>query len=72
MQIGKSPIRIDALSKARGEAPYPGDINKPDQVYMKTLFSERPHAIVKSVDTTKAAEIDGVLLILTPKGCSRK
>ncbi len=67
MQIGKSPIRIDALSKARGEAPYPGDINKPDQVYMKTLFSERPHAIVKSIDTTKAGEIEGVILILTAK-----
>lgn len=67
MQIGNSPIRIDALSKARGEAPYPGDINMPGQVYMKTMFSERPHAIVKSIDITKAEKIDGVLLILTAK-----
>ena len=65
--IGKSIERIDAKSKVTGEAIYPGDINMPDQLYMKILFARRPHAIVKSIDTTAAKKLDGVLAVLTSK-----
>jgi len=64
MEIGKHKVRIDAEAKVRGEALYPGDINMDNQVYMKVLFSKKAHAIIKSVDITKAEKIPGVITIL--------
>ncbi len=63
--IGKSISRIDVEDKATGKALYPGDFNLPNQVYMKILFANRPHAIVKEIDKTKAESLEGVLAILT-------
>ncbi|MFC2026053.1 xanthine dehydrogenase family protein molybdopterin-binding subunit [Chloroflexota bacterium] len=65
--IGKSVKRIDAVAKVTGEALYPGDINMPDQAYMKILFANRPHAIVKKIDTSKAEKLDGVIAVFTAK-----
>jgi CO/xanthine dehydrogenase Mo-binding subunit len=65
--VGESVLRVDALSKVRGEAQYPGDINLPGQAYMKILFARRPHAIIQSVDTQAAKVLPGVLLVLTAK-----
>ena len=64
-EIGKSTLRIDALDKVLGKAEYPGDIHMPDMLQMKILFAGRPHAIVRSIDVSKAKELDGVVLILT-------
>jgi len=64
-EIGKSHTRIDALDKVLGRADYPGDLVMPDMLYMKILFAERPHAIVKSINTSKAEALDGVVLVLT-------
>jgi CO/xanthine dehydrogenase Mo-binding subunit len=63
--VSHSFPRIDALSKVRGQALFPGDINLPDQCYLKVLFSNRPHAIVHQVDTALAQLIPGVLDVLT-------
>jgi CO/xanthine dehydrogenase Mo-binding subunit len=57
--IGKSIQRIDALGKVTGETLYPGDINLPDQAYMKILFAQHPHAIVRSIDTSAADALAG-------------
>ena len=65
--IGKSLPRVDVLDKATGKALYPGDFNLLDQVYMKILFADRPHAIVKAIDTTEAEAMDGVLAVFTAK-----
>jgi len=65
--IGKSIERVDARSKVTGEAIYPGDINLPDQAYMKIMFARRPHAIVKSIDYKNAEDLNGVLIVLTSK-----
>jgi len=65
--IGQSVHRIDALAKVTGEALYPGDINKPNQAYMKILFAQRPHAIVRRIDTSGAEDMSGVLAVLTAK-----
>jgi CO/xanthine dehydrogenase Mo-binding subunit len=66
-KIGLSATRIDALGKVTGETLYPGDINLPNQAYMKILFAQRPHAIIKSIDTTKAEAMPGVVAIFTAK-----
>ena len=65
--IGKSVTRLDAAGKVTGQALYPGDINMPEQAYMKILFAGRPHAIVKQIDTSKAEALPGVLAVFTAK-----
>ncbi len=63
--IGKSLRRIDALGKVTGETDFPGDINLPNQAYMKILFAGKPHARIKRIDSTQAAEMEGVLAVFT-------
>ncbi len=65
--IGTSVPKIDARGKVTGEAHFPGDIDRPDQAYMKMLFAGRPHAIVRSVDTSAAEALSGVLAVFTAK-----
>ncbi len=65
--VGQSVQRLDALGKVTGQALYPGDINLPGQAYMKILFANRPHAIVKRIDTSQAEALAGVLMVLTAK-----
>ncbi len=65
--VGQSVKRVDALGKVTGETFYPGDLNFPDQVYMKVLFANRPHAIVRRINSQPAEELDGVLAVLTAK-----
>ncbi len=65
--IGQSVNRVDALAKVKGEALYPGDINLPDQAYMKILFAHRPHALITKVDTGEAEALTGVLAVFTAK-----
>ena len=63
--IGKSYERLDVRSKVKGEAQYASDLNLPDQLYMKILFSDRPHAIVKNIDSDHALSMDGVVAVFT-------
>ena len=65
--IGESVTRIDVKDKVTGKTLFPGDINLPNQAYMKILFAGRPHAIVKAIDITEAEAIPGVLAVLTAK-----
>lgn len=65
--IGQSIHRIDAWGKVIGETLYPGDVNMPNQAYVKILFAKRPHAIVHSIDTLKADALPGVIATLTAK-----
>ena len=66
-RLGKPVQRVDALGKVTGETLYPGDINLPDQAYMKILFAKRPHAIIKKIDPSKAQTMEGVLAVFTAK-----
>ncbi len=66
-QVGKSVTRVDALSKVTGEARYPGDINLPNQAYMKILFARRPHAVVEQINTQAAEALEGVIAVFTAK-----
>jgi CO/xanthine dehydrogenase Mo-binding subunit len=65
--VGASVARLDAAGKVTGETLYSGDYYFPDQVYMKVLFAYRPHAIVRSIDTSQAEAIAGVLAVFTSK-----
>jgi CO/xanthine dehydrogenase Mo-binding subunit len=63
--IGKSVKRIDAPGKVTGEAPYPSDINIEGQLWLKIKFSERAHARVLNVDSSRAMQLAGVVAVFT-------
>jgi CO/xanthine dehydrogenase Mo-binding subunit len=63
--VGQSIKRIDALGKVTGETPYPGDINIDGQLWMWIKFSDRAHARVVNVDTSKAEALAGVVRVFT-------
>jgi CO/xanthine dehydrogenase Mo-binding subunit len=65
--VGKSIPRVDARGKVTGETLYSGDLTMPDMLHMKMLFSERPHARVRSIDTSKAEAAPGVVAVYTAK-----
>jgi len=59
--------RVDAEDKVRGLAKFPADFQYPNQLYMKVFFTEKVHAIIKSIDISKAEKVPGVVAILTSK-----
>ncbi|MFZ3070760.1 MAG: xanthine dehydrogenase family protein molybdopterin-binding subunit [Anaerolineaceae bacterium] len=65
--IGSSINRVDALSKVTGKAKYPGDFQFADQLSMKVLFAQRPHAIIRSINIEKSLSIPGVVAVLTAR-----
>jgi CO/xanthine dehydrogenase Mo-binding subunit len=65
--IGEPIHRIDARGKVTGETLYPGDVNLPGQAYMKILFASRPHAIIKSINTSEADALPGLIATFTSK-----
>ncbi|MGH2621838.1 MAG: xanthine dehydrogenase family protein molybdopterin-binding subunit [Anaerolineales bacterium] len=65
--LGKPTARVDALAKVTGEALFPGDIDMPNQAYMKILFARRPHAVIRRLETAAAEAMPGVLAVFTAK-----
>ncbi|MDE0181123.1 MAG: xanthine dehydrogenase family protein molybdopterin-binding subunit [Caldilineaceae bacterium] len=63
--VGSSLPRFDAAEKVTGQAAYPGDIDLPNQAWLKIVFARVPHARILSLDTTRAAAADGVVVVLT-------
>ncbi len=63
--IGQSAPRVDADAKVTGQALYPGDLTRPGLLHMKVLFARRPHARIRSIDTSAAAQAPGVVAIFT-------
>ncbi|MBN2116238.1 MAG: xanthine dehydrogenase family protein [Anaerolineales bacterium] len=65
--IGKSLPRVDARGKVTGETPYSGDLVMPDMLHMKMLFAGRPHARIRSIDTSQAEAAPGVAAVYTAR-----
>jgi CO/xanthine dehydrogenase Mo-binding subunit len=63
--IGKSARRVDAEAKVTGQALYPGDLSRPDMLYVKLLFAQRAHARIVRLDTAQAQALPGVVAVLT-------
>ncbi len=63
--VGSSLPRFDAAEKVTGQAAYPGDIDLPNQAWLKIVFARVPHARILRLDTTRAAAADGVVAVLT-------
>lgn len=65
--IGQNWRRVDALEKATGEAVYCDDVFMEDMLYVSVLRAMKPRARVQSIDTSKAAALEGVEAVLTAK-----
>ena len=58
--IGKRVTRIDALEKVTGKAIYTSDMKLPGMLYAKMIRSKVPHAVVTSIDISRAKSLAGV------------
>ncbi|MEI8133177.1 MAG: xanthine dehydrogenase family protein molybdopterin-binding subunit, partial [Leptolinea sp.] len=71
--VGKSVTRIDAYEKAIGAAKYVDDMPfGPGLLYGKIVRSPLAHAIIKSVDATKALALPGVKAVVSGKDTPNK
>jgi len=65
MTVGVSVLRLDGVEKVTGEAKFTGDLAMPGLLECKVLRSPMPHAVIESVDATKAETLPGVVAVLT-------
>jgi CO/xanthine dehydrogenase Mo-binding subunit len=63
--LGRRLLRPDAVAKVTGRARFPGDLAMEGALWMKVLFSDRPHARIVDIDTLEAEQVPGVVAILT-------
>ncbi|MEX0946703.1 MAG: molybdopterin cofactor-binding domain-containing protein, partial [Acidimicrobiia bacterium] len=63
--VGASPERVDARVKLSGRAEFVGDMEVAGMVHGKVLRSPYAHAIIRSIDTSVAEEMPGVVGVLT-------
>ncbi|MBM3270433.1 MAG: xanthine dehydrogenase family protein molybdopterin-binding subunit [Candidatus Sericytochromatia bacterium] len=66
--LGARAVRLDAVEKVTGKTRYGGDLAPGnDFLVAMVLRSEYPHAELSTIDTSKAAAIDGVVAVYTAK-----
>lgn len=65
--VGKPFRKVDARAKCTGQTKFADDIVLPRMLFCKILRSHLPHAVIKSIDTSKAAALPGVVAIITGK-----
>jgi 4-hydroxybenzoyl-CoA reductase subunit alpha len=63
--IGHPRRRVDGRAKVTGQTRFADDIILPRMLHCRLLRSTQPHARIVSVNTSKAAQVDGVHLVLT-------
>src|SRR5690606_28454324 len=65
--VGSSLPRVDAAAKVAGTARFPGDIDLPNQAWLKIVFAGFAHGRITAVDTAAAEAAPGVIAVLTAK-----
>ena len=63
--VGKSVVRVDAYEKPTGRAKYTDDLCDRSALIVKICHATIAHGYVKSIDTSAAREIPGVVKVLT-------
>ena len=63
--IGTSPIRHDGVDKVTGRAAYGADIKLSGMLHGAVLRSPHPHALIVSIDISKARDYPGVQAVIT-------
>ena len=65
--VGKPFRKVDARAKCVGQTKFADDIVLPRMLFCKMLRSHLPHALIKSIDVSKALALPGVFAVLTGK-----
>ncbi len=63
--VGTNTVRPDGVDKVTGRAIYGADVRLPNMTYGRVKRSPHAHALIKSIDITKALALSGVLSIVT-------
>ena len=63
--VGTRPIRHDGIDKVTGAAKYGADIQLAGMLHGKVLRSPYAHARIRSIDTSKAEALPGVVAAVT-------
>ena len=63
--LGTRPMRHDAYDKVTGAAKFGADINMPGMLHGKVLRSPHSHARIRSISTSKAEALPGVMAVAT-------
>src|SRR5581483_8984094 len=63
--IGTARRRVDARAKVTGQTRFADDVMLPRMLHCKLLRSSVPHALIRSIDVSRARALDGVHLVLT-------
>src|SRR5687767_5842085 len=63
--FGTPEVRVEGALKITGAAHYAGDYSPAGTLVARFLASPVPHAIVRSIDTSKARAVPGVHAVLT-------
>ncbi|HWQ30309.1 MAG TPA: xanthine dehydrogenase molybdenum-binding subunit XdhA [Negativicutes bacterium] len=65
--VGKRETRKDAIAKVTGKAKYADDFFERDMLVGKVLRSPHAHALIKSIDVSRAKALPGVEAVITYK-----
>ena len=65
--VGKRPVRHDGYDKVTGKAQYSADIILPGLLHGMVLRSPHAHAVIKSIDTSRAEAHPDVRAVVTSK-----
>lgn len=63
--VGERVARPDGVDKVTGRAKFGADVYLPGMLYGRVLRSPHAHAIIKSIDTSKAEALPGVKAVVT-------
>jgi xanthine dehydrogenase D subunit len=64
-RVGEQTTRADSVPKVRGEFEYSSDLWADGMLWGATLRSPHPHAMIRSIETTRAQLMPGVRAVLT-------
>jgi len=63
--VGARVDRIGARAMTLGEQPFVADMTAPGMLHGALRFSDHPRAVVRQIDTTRAAASPGVIAVVT-------
>ncbi len=63
--VGRPLPRVDAMSQTTGQIRYADDLTLPGTLVGRQLRSTQAHALITSIDTSRAAALPGVRAVIT-------
>jgi CO/xanthine dehydrogenase Mo-binding subunit len=63
--VGTAPVKHDGADKVTGRAKFGADLMMPGMLVGKILRSPHPHAVLRSIDISKAEALAGVMAVVT-------